>query len=109
MIPISTTTIAVLRIPAAASYDEPYSGAGQPTRIPVITGVRAVIDRVTGTSNIEGGQQNVTLYQLTCDPCDLIYLDLILDELSGRTFRIRWLMHYPQHVEAGIRDIDGET
>jgi hypothetical protein len=112
MIPLSTTTISVLRIPVADEYDEPYDGAGEPERDVVATGVRAVIDYPTGGLQLEGGQQNVIDYGLKCDPIDggLQYPDWIKDEYSSRTFRIVWFLEFPgSHVEARMRDTEGEV
>lgn len=112
MIPLSTTTISVLRIPKVDEYDEPYSGAGEPERDVVAVGVRAVIDMPGGNIELEGGQQNVADYGLKCDPIGAVlnYSDWIKDEQTGRTFRIVWFLDYfGSHIEARIRDTEGEV
>lgn len=109
MIPLSTTTIAVLRSPSSEGYDEPYAGDTIPARTPVAAGVRAVIDHATGTTQVAGGQQVIATYQLTCDLADVQYLDVIQDETTGRLFRIRWLIAFPDHIEAELYDTEGET
>jgi hypothetical protein len=108
-IPLATTKITVLRSPASSDFDEPYSGDSDAQRTASAEHVRAVIDRPTGSAEIAGGQQNVIDYGLKCDLVDLSYLDHIRDETTGRTFRIVWFLAYPEHVEAGIRDVEGEV
>lgn len=105
-IPLSTTTISVSRIAAGTEYDEPYEGE---TWDLIATAVPAVIDRPGGQIQLEGGQQNVAVYGLKCDVTDLTYLDLVTDETTGRTFRIQWLMAYPDHIEAQLYDTEGEV
>lgn len=108
-IPLSTTKISVLRLPASSDYEEPYAGDNDVQRTPTAQHIRAVIDRPTGTAEIAGGQQNVADYGLKCDYVELTYLDHIQDETTGRIFRITWFLAYPDHVEAGIRDVEGEV
>lgn len=110
MIPLATTAIDVLRGSASTGYDEPYAGSSDPsTWTPVASNIRAVIDHPTGTLDLAGGQQNVANYGLVCDPVDLAYTDQIYDRTSKRTFRVTWFIAYPDHVEAGIRDTEGEA
>lgn len=112
MIPLSTTTISVLRIKAEDEYDDPYDGSGEPERDVMVTGVRAVIDQPGGNLQLEGGQQNVIDYGLKCDPLDfgLKLSDWIKDDLTSRTFRIVWFIYYPNdHIEALMRDTEGEV
>jgi hypothetical protein len=109
MIPLSTTTIAVLRLKSGSEYDEPYGGAEPLNRDVIATGVRAVIDNPAGRVQVEGGQQAIATYGLKCDPTDLHYLDLIQEEPTGRLFRVDWIIAYPDHVEATMRDTEGES
>lgn len=109
MIPLSTTTIRVLRIPDDDEYDDPYDGAGEPERDVAYTNIRAVIDYPGGNLDLAGGQQNVTDYGLKCDPVILRHSDWIKDLTSLRTYRIVWFMEFPGHVEARMRDTDGEV
>jgi len=109
MIPLSTTTVSVLRIADADEYDDPYDGAGEPEREIVYTGIRAVIDYPGGGLDLAGGQQNTTDYGLKCDPILLRNSDWIKDLGSSRTFRIVWFMAFPEHVEARLRDTEGEV
>lgn len=109
MIPLSTTTISVLRLPAASKYDEPYSSAEPAGRTPLASGIPAVIDHPAGSAQIAGGVQAIEDYQLVCDHTEIGYLDLIADDTTGKTYRLTWLMTYPDHVEAGLRAVEGEV
>lgn len=109
MIPLSTTTISVLRLSPGTENDEPYSGAEPYNRDTVATGIRAVIDSATGRVQLEGGQQATGTFGLKCDPVDLHYLDLVKDDATGRHFHLDWFIAYPGHVEAGLRDTEGEV
>lgn len=109
MIPLTTTSIAVHRLTPGSEYDEPYAGPEPLNRDLIADGVRAVIDTPTGFAQVEGGQQNVATYRLVCDPVDLTYLDLVQDETTGRYFRVQWLLAFPDHVEAGLYDTEGEV
>lgn len=109
MIPLSTTWVSVLRIKSDDEYEDPYTGAGEPEREVVYTDIRAVIDFPGGNLDLAGGQQNVTDYGLKCDPVVLRNSDWIKDLISERTFRIIWYMAFPEHVEARLRDTEGEV
>lgn len=109
MIPLSTTTISVLRLPGVNSYDEPYAGPVELHRTAAATGVPAVIDHPAGGTQVAGGVQAIEDYQLVCDAVEVGYLDLIRDDTTGRIYRITWLMAYPEHVEAGLRKVEGES
>lgn len=109
MIPLSTTWVSVLRIKSEDEYSDPYDGAGEPEREIVYTDVRAVIDYPGGSVDLAGGQQNVSDYGLKCDPVVLRNSDWIKDIISGRTYRIVWYMGFPEHVEARMRDTEGEV
>lgn len=110
MIPLSTTSISVLRLNAGSEYDEPYAGTEPHNRTLAASGVRAVIDRPAGNVVLAGGEQAVADYDLICDETDIGYGDLIQDDTTGRTYRITQLITYPgEHVEAGLRAVEGET
>ena len=112
MIPLSTTTISVLRIKPGDEYDDPYSGSGEPDRDVVVSGVRAVIDQPGGRIELEGGQQNIIDYGLKCDLVTggLKHTDWVKDDYTSRTFRIVWFIEYPNdHIEALMRDTEGEV
>jgi hypothetical protein len=105
-IPLSTTTISVSRIPVGAEYNEPYEDDQWDL---IATAVPAVIDHPGGQLQMGGGQQNVAIYGLKCNTTDLTYLDLVTDETTGRTFRVQWLVAYPDHIEAQLYDTESEV
>lgn len=109
MIPLSTTTITVLRTPAADIYDEPYSGSTPADREIVATGVRAVIDRPSGfKEQMAGGEQSIVELWLTADPVDLTHLDLVRDDTTSQVYGVRYVIAYAgSHVEAGLRIVEG--
>jgi hypothetical protein len=110
VIPLATTSIDVLRGEPVNEYDEPYGDANDPSTWPAVaTEIRAVIDHPTGNLDLGGGQQNVVNYHLTSDPVELQHTDRIFEPSTGRTFRIVWYLAYPEHVEAGLRDVEGEV
>lgn len=110
-IPLSNTTITVLRIPDANLYDEPYDGAGEPQRQVAAKDVRAVVDNPGGSVDVGGGQQNVADYGLKCDPfpAGFRYTDWVKDDRNGRCFRIVWFVDFGDHLEALMRDAEGEV
>lgn len=110
MIPLSTTTISVLRVAAADDYAEPYQGDDTARRTVAATGVRAVIDRPTGREQLAGGEQAIWDFGLVCDPVDIDYRDTVKDESTGVVYRVVWVMAYPgEHVEAGLTLVQGEV
>lgn len=111
MLPLSLTTISVLRIPPANDYDEPYSGADDTSRDVVASGVRAVVDFPGGNLSVEGGQQNIAEYGLKCDPFPggLRHTDWIKDARDSRVYRIVWHIDFGTHLEARLRDTEGEV
>lgn len=115
MIPLATTTVSVLRLPEGTGYDEPYGGPEPGSRTAVTSGLRAVIDYPSGTIQVAGGVQAIEEYRLIADPAPVDYRDLIRDEGTGRVYRITWLIAYPasvapdDHIEAGLRSVEGET
>ena len=109
MIPLSTTTITVLRTPVADIYDEPYGGGTPADREVVATGVRAVIDRPTGIrEQVAGGEQSTVELLLTCDLTDITYLDLVRDDNTQQVYGVRYVITYQgSHTEAGLRITEG--
>lgn len=109
MIPLSTTTISVLRTPVADIYDEPYDGSGAAERDVIATGVRAVIDRPSGIrEQVQGAEQSVVELWLTCDPVDMTHMDLVRDDTTGQVYGVRYVISYlGSHVEAGLRITEG--
>lgn len=110
MIPLSTTTIAVLRVPPADLDAEPYSGNETSDLQTIARGVAAVIDRPSGREQLAGGEQAVWDFELVCDPVPLLRTDSVQDEQTGAVYRVVWLLSYAgDHVEAGLRIVQGET
>lgn len=111
VIPLSNTTVDVLRIPDPNLYDEPYDGAGEPERDVIAAGVRSVIDQPAGRIDLEGGQQNTADFGLKCDPFPLgfHYSDWVRDTRDRRTYRIVWFIDFGDHFEALMRDTEGEV
>lgn len=109
MIPLATTAITVLRIADPDQYEEPYGGASPSQRRVVAEGVRAVLDRPTGREQVAGGEQSTVDLSLACDPCDIGYRDVIKDERNGRLYRVVWTLDYGDHIEGGLRIVQGEV
>ncbi len=108
MLPFATTTIAVLVADPAEADDEPYSGH-RDRYVPGSTGVRAVISRPSGREQIAGGEQAIWDFDLHCDPVDVDRTDLIRDENTGVDYRIVWIWDAGEHIEAGLRLVQGEV
>jgi hypothetical protein len=109
VIPLATTTIAVLRIAGPDQYEEPYGGVQPSQRETVASGVRAVLDRPTGREQVAGGEQSTVDLSLACDPCDIDYRDVIKDERTGRHYRVVWTLDYGEHIEGGLQIVQGEV
>ena len=109
MIPLSTTTITVLRHPASDVYDEPYGGDVPADWDQVATGVRAVIDRATGREQVAGGEQSRVDLSLVCDRCDIDYRDAVRDDRTGRVYRVVWVLDYGPHIEGGLQIVEGDV
>jgi hypothetical protein len=112
-IPLTTTTIAVLR-QTGDPYGEEY---GAPNRVEVATGVRAVIDIsaygvAAGQEAQGGGEQTRTVVRLIADPCDITSRDWVRDEGADVVFRVLWVVfHAPNHelahVQGGLELVEG--
>lgn len=107
MIPLSTTTITVLRVASVDPYEPSTMAPGT-----VVTGVRAHISVPNvGASQIVGGQQSVVEPRLTCDVCDLRHTDEVRDDSTGQTFQVSWVQQRLglglDHLEAGLRIVQG--
>lgn len=113
MIPLSTTTITVLR-QGGSPYDEPY---GPPNTTEIASGVRAVIDVAAygagaGVETQAGGEMTRTALRLLCDVCDLTSRDWVRDDNDGVVYRVVWLLrhgrtHSLEHIQAGIELVEG--
>ncbi len=107
VIPLSTTTISVLRPVDGDPYE---ASAGAPAV--VAQGVRAHISVPNiGSGQIVGGQQSVVEPRLTCDLCDLKHTDEVKDDTTGRIFQVTWVQERlglgVDHLEAGLRKVEG--
>lgn len=110
MIPLATTRISVLRQASDDMYAEPYAGDDTPSRDVTVTGVRAVIDRGSGSEQQAGGEQSVTGFRLTCDPIDLAHTDTVRDDGTQAVYRVLWVQNFPgDHTEAGLESVSGEV
>lgn len=114
MIPVATTTIAVLEVPADApeegdDYRDPYDP--QPAAVAIATGVRAHISSPGGSEQVAGASQEVVEFRMGCDPTALKNTHIVLDETTGVTYSVSWVMHRYglelDHVEAGLRTVTG--
>ncbi|MBM3679152.1 MAG: hypothetical protein FJW96_14955 [Actinobacteria bacterium] len=107
-IPLATTTIAVLRVPADASRD-PYDPQPEPET--VASGIRAHISSPSGRERTAGGSQEVVEFRLACDPTDLRHTDRVQDEQSDAVYEVIWARprqgHGLDHVEAGLKQVTG--
>src|SRR5216684_2432430 len=91
MIPLATHLITVKRPPEDPlldAYDQPIN------YVPYVEHVRATIDRYRGTGQLEfvGGQRESMKLFMVCDPVDLQYTDIIMDEATGQIYDIAWVI-----------------
>lgn len=112
VLPLATTTITVLRAPPEDAYAEPYAADPRAGLQEVVTGVRAVIDipvaRDAGHDVVAGGEQTVTDFRFSCDPCELRNSDYLHDEATAITYRITWCFEFHgSHIEGGLRLVEG--
>jgi hypothetical protein len=111
-LPMSTTTIAVLRMPADPERDPVEDFGMTPTTI--ATGVRAHISTSRGFENTSvGAQQSVVMFRLACDPTDLAHTDRVKDEKTGEEYEVLWTRSRQElgmgHVEAGLKQVEGNV
>jgi len=83
-VPLHTTTVSVLRVPADSARD-PYDP--QPEPEVVDSGVPAHISSPSGRERTAGGSQEVVEFRLTCDPTDLTHTDRVQDDQTGVSTR----------------------
>ena len=119
-IAVATTRITVER-PATPSTEDPYGdGYDEPadrddTSSNVVTDHRATISpSVTSSGSGAGGESQVGIFRLTCDPCGLSYTDIVVDERTGERFEVLWAIQSPGvaglgHVAAELRQIKGRS
>lgn len=108
MLPISTTTIAVLRPNPA---DEPYETPGAPST--VASGIRAHISTSRGDETTTGGDQEVVYFRLDCDPFagTIDHGDQIVDLGTDEVYEVLWSRLRRglglDHHEAGLKQVAG--
>lgn len=107
-IPIATTTIQVLRVPADPTRDPTEPGV----EAEVAGGVRAHISTATGSEQLaSGAAQERVYFRLAADPCDLEHNDVVVDEATGERYEVQWVRHRQElgmdHVQAGLRQVTG--
>jgi hypothetical protein len=118
-IPLSTTTITVKR-PARPVTEDPWGegydapAARDNSESTVATAVRAVVSPNGGTGGSTGGESEVLLFRMTCDPCPLSYGDEVLDDRTGIRYAVEWCTETPGiaglgHVVAGLKITKGRS
>lgn len=108
-IPIHTTTIRVLRVPADPERDPTEA---QPDAEVIAAGVRAHISTSTGTEIVAGGaSQEIVNFRLSSDPADIQHTDRIEDERTGEVYEVTWARQRIgvglDHTQAGLRQVTG--
>lgn len=108
MIPISTTTVSVWRVPADDTrdgFDTP------PARQRVAAGLRAHIGSPSQRSDIATGDKVVVDWRLDCDLFDFADDDQIVDETTGQAFLLLSVVKRSGfglgHCEGRVRQISG--
>jgi hypothetical protein len=109
MIPVSTTTIRVLR---PSTPRVPY-GAAPPLAV-VASGVRAHISTQQGIEDSTGARE-VVWFRLSCDPVDIRHGDTVEDERTGARYDVLWarvrtggsVLSTLDHVQAGMIQTSG--
>jgi hypothetical protein len=111
MIPVSTTTIAVLRIDADPTRDPTDA---QPPAAVIASGVRAHISTSRGIeATSTGASQEIVYFRMSCDPVDLSNADQVRDEATGEVYDVLWSRPRTgaipglDHVQAGLRQVSG--
>jgi hypothetical protein len=109
MIPISGTTISVLRLADnAAQSDSDGSGYDEgitQTWSTVATGVRAVVGAPGGSERVVGGEQMALTCHLTCDPTDITHDDRVVDASDGELYEVVWCK---SRSELGLTRVEGQ-
>ncbi len=107
-VPLHTTTVSVLRVPADAARD-PYDPP--PAAEVVASGIRAHIASPSGRERTAGGSQEVVEFRLTCDPTDLRHTDQVQDDRTGDLYEVVWARNREgfslDQVQAGLRQVSG--
>jgi hypothetical protein len=120
-IAFSTTLITIKRAELATESDrDPWerddpdteetdeSGPGEIDTL--ATGVRADISINQGRSGGPGDTQTIE-FLLICDPTELSFRDLVIDESTGQQYSVQWANPTGtlgfEHVQAGLKSVTG--
>lgn len=111
MIPVATTTIAVLRVPADPARDPEDA---QPDAVEVATGIRAHISTSRGREVVEGAStQEIVDFRLSCDSTDIEKDDQVRDEQTGEVYEVTWARARRglglDHTQAGLKQVAGSV
>lgn len=112
-ISVATTTITVKAL--SEVHEDPYEEIRNATV--TASGVRAVITPMAGSDSVQaGGEQVRNKMALTCDPCDITFQDVVVDDANGRIYRVVFANPVPDpvfghyasgHVEGVIELVEG--
>lgn len=121
-LPIATTTISVIEPttsstedPLGEGYDEEVDGnVDHHDETTKATGVRAVISAGGARGRNVGGDSEEATFSLVCDPTDLTFSDIVVDEMTGQRYEVAWAVETPGvaglgHMQAGITTSKGHT
>jgi hypothetical protein len=113
-ISFNTTTISVMRTPAADDdADADGYSATPPTPVLIAQGVRAVVSPPTASSRLTGGDRVVFSSQVRCDPTDLMQEDTIIDETGGLVWTVLWATRIcalgQDFTQAALRMVEGAS
>ena len=109
-IPLATTTISVLRVPADPDRD-PYDPQPEPET--VVSGIRAHLSLGQGQETVAGGSQQVVNWRLSCDPFNqgLHHKDQVVNEQSGSVYEVVYSETREgmgmDHFQAGLTQVSG--
>lgn len=109
MIPVATTTISVLRVPADPLRDPEDP---QPPAEVIASGVRAHISTSRGREVVQGqASQEIVDFRLSCDPTDLDGGDQVKDEATDEVYEVTWARLRRgfglDHTQAGLKQVSG--
>lgn len=111
MIPVATTTIEVLRLPADPTRDPEDP---QPAPVSVASGVRAHISTSRGREVVQGqSTQEIVEFRLSCDTADIQQDDQVRDEATGEVYHVMWARSRSglglEHTQAGLKQVSGNV
>lgn len=110
-ISLSTTTISVKR-PSNTERDQWDETPEDPSNL-IASGVRATIKVNFQTARSGGpGDTETVEFLLMCDPTDLTYNDIVVDEATDTEYEVTWALTTPGvaglgHTQAGLKTVTG--